>query len=162
MLSGLAIKNELGLDKPLTFVYKNNGCPALDSNDENIFSIPRPITNLANDKFALATEVENRIKILSVLYKLAPSIIDIEPEFLIAEAINLVHPFRWYVFGHLHDSLAKLYNVKPIEYCRENVRYIIADPCRITNFEDHLAALVGHAIAKEQIIKTGREKNTNR
>jgi hypothetical protein len=158
MLSGLAIRNGLGLENPLTLIYKDNGCPALDSNDENIFWFPTPITNLVNDRAALSTEAGNRISILNDIYNTAQSIIDIEAEILIDEAINLVHPFRWYAFGHLHDSLTKLYNLRSLNYCRENVRYIIADPYRIKNFEDHLSALAGHKIEKSQIINIGKKR----
>jgi len=40
--------------------------------------------------------------------------------------IDLTHPFGWYAFGHLHDSLQRLFNVQDIVgNCRQKIIYLV-------------------------------------
>lgn len=161
LLSGLHIDNKLGLSRPLTLIYKEYGQAAIESNDENIFWLPSPISPLVNDAKALASEVNKRIEALQLIYSdNTPNSATVNA-ITAQEAISLVHPFRWYAFGHLHDSLSKLFRVKDLNINRSEVKYIVADSYRIKDFNDHLSALAGHTVEQEQIINIGKAPVVN-
>lgn len=154
--SGLPIDNSLGLCNPLSLIFEQSGRPAMETNDENIFWLPFPITGFSKDKDALTAEVKKRVAVLQAIYtdlsywrtsSGAPSV---------GEAINLIHPFRWYAYGHLHDSLTKLFSIREQDINRDNIVYLVADPLRIKDFSGHLSALAGHVVPDEQIINIGK------
>jgi hypothetical protein len=69
--------------------------------------------------------------------------------------IDLTHPFGWYAFGHLHDSLQRLFNVRDLlsENQHKPLKFIVSDPFRVSDFLDHLQAVVGFRLAKGQVIQ---------
>lgn len=154
--SGLPICNSLGLQNPLTLIYKEGNTPALETNDENLFWIPSPITKYAYNKVSLSNEVACRMKTLNDVYTEAKLKLEPISSLSVLEGINLVHPFRWYAYGHLHDSLTRLYNMKDLCYDKDKIMYVVADPLRIRCFMDHLSALTGHTVAEEQLVNIGR------
>lgn len=56
----------------------------------------------------------------------------------IDEAVYLLHPFGWYAYGHLHDSLMRLFSLP------ESIRdkdLLCCDYRRVVEFEEHIKAL---------------------
>lgn len=56
----------------------------------------------------------------------------------IAEAIYILHPFGWYAYGHLHDSLMRLFSM-PAKGSSCNL--LCSDFRRVVEFEEHISAL---------------------
>jgi hypothetical protein len=68
--------------------------------------------------------------------------------------IDLTHPFGWYAFGHLHDSLQRLHSIKDLLESRNDmpIKFIISNPRAIQGFHDHLNALAGYNIPTDDIL----------
>lgn len=62
------------------------------------------------------------------------------------ESVYLLHPFGWYAYGHLHDSLMRLYSMPEIQPAPS---LLCSDFRRVVEFEEHIEAL---GYSKELII----------
>ena len=65
--------------------------------------------------------------------------------------IYLCHPFGFYAYGHLHDSLQRLFSVRHLLQDRK-YRIVVSRYDRISDFVDHLGALIGRNLDQEEII----------
>lgn len=57
----------------------------------------------------------------------------------IGESIYLLHPFGWYAYGHLHDSLMRLFSLP--ENVATTANLLCCDFRRVVEFESHIEAL---------------------
>jgi capsular polysaccharide biosynthesis protein len=62
------------------------------------------------------------------------------------EAIYLLHPFGWYAYGHLHDSLLRLFSMPEK---MSSAKLLCCDYRRVVKFDQHIEAL---GYRSEQII----------
>jgi hypothetical protein len=72
-------------------------------------------------------------------------------------AVFLLHPFGWYAFGHLNDSLLRLKSLEPLSLIKD-IPILVSDYARVVDFEVHLTVLLGFKptlirVSKEQILK---------
>lgn len=65
--------------------------------------------------------------------------------------VYLCHAFGWYPFGHLHDTLQRLYAVRDIIQSRQ-VKFIASDYNMVVNFKQHLSILADREITNEDMI----------
>ncbi|CAB9495510.1 glycosyltransferase 61 family protein [Alteromonas macleodii] len=54
------------------------------------------------------------------------------------QVIYLIHPFGWYPYGHLHDSLQRLYQWKDVSF--SNPKLLCSDFKRVVEFDKHINA----------------------
>ncbi|WOD06175.1 glycosyltransferase family 61 protein [Marinomonas sp. GJ51-6] len=57
---------------------------------------------------------------------------------LMDEAIYMLHPFGWYAYGHLHDSLMRLCSMPDTP---NDTNILCCDYRRVVEFEEHIEAL---------------------
>jgi hypothetical protein len=65
--------------------------------------------------------------------------------------IYLAHAFGWHAYGHLHDSLQRLFF--PLAECKaEQWTPLVSRHDRVVGFTDHLSALLARPISEEDLI----------
>ena len=57
-------------------------------------------------------------------------------------AVYLLHPFSWYAYGHLNDSLLRLKSIESLNLLKD-VPILVSRFDRVVDFELHLEALLG-------------------
>lgn len=62
---------------------------------------------------------------------------------VLKKAIYLLHPFGWYAFGHLNDTLTKIKNFPDLEMSHD-IPILVSNHEKITDFELHLEILLGY------------------
>lgn len=68
--------------------------------------------------------------------------------------VDLTHPFGWYAFGHLHDSLQRLFNIRDwLQGKSDTVRFILSRYSRVNDFIEHMSALVGFKVKSEHMLE---------
>jgi hypothetical protein len=96
------------------------------------------------DKNKLIKAIETRKQIHSNRAKLIQHKAESEGTFFLSgNNIYLVHPFGFYAYGHLHDSLQRLFNLEAERESMANSRYLISKHDRVSDFVDHFQALAG-------------------
>jgi hypothetical protein len=71
--------------------------------------------------------------------------------------IYIAHAFGWYAYGHLHDSLQRLYNVKEL-LVKGKVKIVVSNFNRVVDFKIHLSALLGFEVDDSDLIVLERGK----
>jgi Glycosyltransferase 61 len=104
--------------------------------DEHIYWLPSTASPYKNQ-----ADIDSRKKAIeAMLPELSSSkIIEIMSPH---DHISLLHPFGWYAFGHLYDTLQKLYSLQLSGFRTSQPRkYIVGDHRRISDFFLHLELL---------------------
>jgi len=118
--------------------------------DEHCYWIPRALS-IANNVGVLQNEIDSRINYLREQVARL-SFVNIPAYESDYEYVYLMHPFGWYAYGHLFDTLQRLF---PIESRAKGSRtLILSDSRRILSFSDHLHAL-GYGSKQVQYIQPG-------
>lgn len=65
--------------------------------------------------------------------------------------IDLTHPFGYYAFGHLFDTLQRLYPTKELLY-QKNIKFIVSEYHNIIDFIKHLSILTDRSITEKDLI----------
>ena len=134
-----------------------NKTPLPQTLDELIFWLPTCICSFFKGN-QLELEVKNRIEYINntcvnkeILDKLnlngGKQITKLEGEF-----IDLTHPFGFYAFGHLFDTLQRLFVFKEI-LNNKNIKFIISKDFKIKDFKKHLSALCQREINDDSLIR---------
>jgi hypothetical protein len=71
--------------------------------------------------------------------------------------IYIAHAFGWHAYGHLHDSLQRLYNVRDL-LVKGKVKLVVSNFNRVVDFKLHLSALLGFAVDDSDLIVLDRKK----
>lgn len=67
--------------------------------------------------------------------------------------VDLTHPFGWYAFGHLHDSLQRVFNVKDFVLDNKNkVKFLVSRHDRVNDFFEHLSVFAGYKVTKDDVV----------
>lgn len=76
-----------------------------------------------------------------------------EPEIITIKkkSIFLGHAFGWHAYGHLHDTLQRLF-FPQVEEGSEDWTLVVSKHDRIISFTEHLSALVGRPVSEPEII----------
>lgn len=64
----------------------------------------------------------------------------------------LGHSHGWYPYGHLHDSLSRLFGIRNL-LDDSNLIFLCSDWNRVTDFHDHLNACVGRVIDEKSVVR---------
>ncbi len=67
--------------------------------------------------------------------------------------IDLTHTFGWYAFGHLHDSLQRIFGVRDLlkKNDKHKIGFIVSNYNRIIDFFTHLSVLVGWEVGRDSV-----------
>ena len=136
-----------------SLVSFSNGDIVEDAIDEALYWQPRPFPfqHLRTDDIAKVL-IEERKNCLSGLkefyYKHYSDNVFIHEE---AIGIYLCHPFGFYAYGHLHDSLQRLYSVRHLPP-DSRYRLVVSSYERVTNFLEHISALLGKTLSDQDLI----------
>lgn len=128
--------------------------------DEHIYWLPStmPSACMQEDDRFTPLMVKERLNSLSflanelkVIANRNAKVVRLDDKFIY---IDLTHPFGWYAFGHLHDSLQRLYSLHQFEEFLEKgrVKFLVCRFDRVRDFELHLSALLRREIDKEELI----------
>jgi len=74
--------------------------------------------------------------------------------------VDLIHPFNAYAFGHLFDTLQKLYPLKDI-LSDPSVKFLVKDYRGIRGFTEQLSALCGRNITDSDLIVINKNVEYN-
>jgi len=121
--------------------------------DEVFYWSPRPFPfAILSNEAAAATLIEERLhhlRLLSMLYRKYFGYQHIaHPS---CQGIYLCHPFGFYAFGHLHDTLQRLYPIRD-QLHHPDIRFVVSAHEMITDFQEHLSILAGRPIKEEDLI----------
>ena len=82
-----------------------------------------------------------------------------EQELFEDKAVDVTHSFGHYAFGHLFDSLQRLFHVK--NEIKEKIKFIVSDYRSIKDFLIHLSVLCERNITEADIICTSEDQLIN-
>ncbi len=121
--------------------------------DEALYWSPRPFPfQILQNEATSAAVIDERfhhLRLLSMLYQKYFGYQQIvHPPCL---AIYLCHPFGFYAFGHLHDTLQRLYPIRE-QLQHSDIRFVVSAHEMITDFHEHLSILAGRRIGEEDLI----------
>ena len=121
--------------------------PIFDVLYEVLYWNPAIRKEIMNDKDLLEKELaERKHKISQMSCELREEITrsiankDISRFALDGEFVYLLHPFGWYAYGHLHDTLMRLYPLRELKN-KDQLNLLCSDFRRVIEFEEHLSAL---------------------
>lgn len=63
-------------------------------------------------------------------------------QIILDEAIYLLHPFGWYAYGHLNDTLLRIKSLQSMSSLKV-IPFLVSDFSRIVDFKVHLRAILG-------------------
>ena len=111
--------------------------------DEIFYWLPSFIPGeTLKDTSALAATIEKRRRDLSIKAQRAKKKAEVDGAMLLSgTSIYLIHPFGWYAYGHLHDSLQRLFNLRGETDIGHTWKYLVSRHDRISDFKDHFQAL---------------------
>lgn len=142
-------------------LLSSEGQLLLETLDEHIYWTPSTMSSsyIQEDKKFNPIVVKERVASLSLLaneLKVVASrnskIIRLPSSHLY---IDLSHPFGWYAFGHLFDSLQRLYSIKDFPSFTTNgkVKFLISRYDRVNDFLLHLSVLLARSISQEDFVE---------
>lgn len=117
--------------KKLGLISDKNGKLISETCNEHVFWHPKIIDYSDQD-------AENRLKYFQEII----DNIDVKNKLIIdsnVDCIYLVHPFEWYAYGHLFDTLQRLYNLKERKF--QGPYLICSDYSRVNDFGSHIEKL---------------------
>ena len=129
-------------------LFDKDGVVLPETLDERIFWEPSCISRFMRDKKILNEQVQIRIRDIKNKHEQAfkcSDFIDVE------NCVDLTHPFSFYAFGHLFDTLQRLYPVRS-QIRDPNTNFIVSRHDSITDFAKHLSAWSERDIRKEDLI----------
>lgn len=139
----------IGPDKNATCIVDSDGSLIVEANNENLFWLdgciyrfryPQSFSGIAIERaLRLQKESEERMRCSTERIKIYD------------KCLFMGHAFGWYAYGHLHDSLQRIY------FCREDIKkekwkIVVNRYDRVVEFLEHLRALVGSWITEEDLI----------
>ena len=100
--------------------FNSNGAVLEETIDERIFWDPVCICPLMHDFLLFSQEVTKRKQ------NIINNKINLDADFMhIDDAIDLTHAFGFYAFGHLFDTLQRLYPIQSLIHDNTNIKFII-------------------------------------
>jgi len=129
-------------------LFDKDGVVLPETLDERIFWEPSCISRFMRDKNILNEHVQIRRRDIKNKHEQAfkcSDFIDVE------NCVDLTHPFGYYAFEHLFDTLQRLYPIKS-QIQDPNIKFIVSIHDRITDFIKHLSAFSERDIRKEDLI----------
>lgn len=133
-------------------LFDENGVVLPETLDEHIFWKPGCISKFMLDKNTLNEQTQIRRRDIKNKHEQAfkcSDFIDVE------NCIDLTHPFSFYAFGHLFDTLQRLYPIKSL-ICDPNIKFIVSRHDSITDFTKHLSALCEREVKQKDLIVANR------
>lgn len=127
--------------------FNQEGDILLETLDEHIFWKPECICQFTKDESILNEQVLSRKKAIIEQHKIDITnmdFIDIE------HCIDLTHPFSFYAFGHLFDSLQRIHAGKFL--IRPKTKFLVSMHDRIIDFTKHLSIWSGREVKDEDLI----------
>lgn len=135
--------NNVFLSEGIFFDKKGNVLS--ESLDEHIFWKPECICKFMKNESILNKQVLFRKKtITKQKINISMDFIDIE------HCIDLTHPFNFYAFGHLFDSLQRIHAGKFL--IRPKTKFLVSEYDRIIDFTKHLSIWSGREVKDEDLI----------
>jgi hypothetical protein len=129
-------------------LFDKDGVVLPETLDEHIFWNPSCISRFMHDKNILNKQVQIRRRDLKNKHEQALK----HSDFInVDNCVDLTHPFGFYAFGHLFDTLQRLYSIKS-QIQDPNIKFIVSRYHRITDFTKHLSALSERDIRKEDLL----------
>jgi hypothetical protein len=120
--------------------------PLAQTLDEHVFWNPKCISGLPIGE--LNKEANFRKKNIE---KEVPSSIS-KVKYLQGQYIDLTHPFGRYAFGHIFDSLQRLFAIPESIISDKTVKFLIGDCSLICEFTEHLSALCKRKIQEKDLV----------
>jgi hypothetical protein len=128
-------------------LFDKDGVVLPETLDEHIFWKPNCICQFMRDNLILNEQVQIRRKeIINRHQKDIKSINFVDVE----SCIDLTHPFSFYAFGHLFDTLQRLYPIKSL--IGPNTKFIVSRYNCIIDFTKHLSIWCGREVKEEDLI----------
>lgn len=70
--------------------------------------------------------------------------------------VDISHPFGWYAFGHLHDSLQRLFNLRDLlGKTEKRYKFIVSKHDRVNDFLIHLSVFAGYLVSEDDLVLLG-------
>lgn len=139
----------IGPSKNATCITDSEGSLIVEANNENLFWLggciykcrdPKKFPRIAIERaLMLQREIDERINSTN------------ERRIITNKCLFMGHSFGWYAYGHLHDTLQRIY------FCREDIRkerwkIVVNRYDRVVGFIEHLRALLGDWATEEDLI----------
>lgn len=143
------ISTGIGEYGSLPLISLGNGELIPETLDEQLYWYPH-VLSMQGGSAQVAQDVSNRKNILCELnsHYLNSNSCDLD----IGQAsIWLAHSHGWYPYGHLHDSLSRLFRIRHL-LKDENITFLCSRWDRVKDFQKHLSACVGRNIHPSSII----------
>lgn len=127
-------------------VFDSTGELCIHCLNEVVYWLPATFPSAAlKDARLRQNELAKRVGQLEQRVKLLLRNSNCRAAVLPGSSVYLYHPFGWYAYGHIHDSLQRFYALHKSRINLDEIQsYLIADPRRIIDFEDHFSALSGN------------------
>ncbi len=123
--------------------------------NEHLYWSPHTLNRVwFEDKKILNLMINERFKFLDAIKRLFFKMLGADQTEVFSDDytyIYIAHAFGWYAFGHLHDSLQRLFSVRNL-LVEGKVKLVVSDPYRIVNFHLHLSALIGFEVNESDLI----------
>lgn len=135
------IINDVWVDPYNGCIFLEDG--SLDSylNYEALFWIKKPyLTKRGHDKCSLSHQILQRTKFLEEDHKKHRN--NLEP-IIVKKGIYFLHPFGWYPYGHLYDTLQRAYSLFLNGTDIRDYLILTSDSDRVVCFHEHLSIALG-------------------
>ena len=150
ILDNVTISTKTGPHHSLPLLIDQHGTIIPETLDEQLYWNPKPL-KLDGTQEEVESEIEYRKKLLNSYsndyISDAISLIEID-----GECVWLGHSHGWYPYGHLHDSLSRLFGIRNLLE-NKNLTFLCSDWDRVTDFHNHLNACVGREVDEKSIIR---------
>ena len=145
------------IQKRLSVICKDEMTIAQETMNEHLFWNPQCIFRYylkSEEPEDIRNEIQRRRSSIEESLKHAPK----KSVRLEGTYIDLTHTFGMYVYGHMFDTLRRLYCIQDIVK-DPSVKFIVSDQRRIVDFRKHLSIMCGREILKEDMILSNVNRN---
>lgn len=124
--------------------------------DEVFYWLPSCIPGeVFKDSNKLQGEIDSRQHLHSIRAREIMQKAEVDGAHILADRnIYLTHPFGWYPYGHLLDSLQRLFSLDSVEKDATDTFYLVSNHSRVRDFADHFQALSGATYGRTKQIDT--------
>ena len=138
----------------LCIVDAQTNRPVLNSLNEFLYWQPKTFSpDVFSNEDQKIIVIKERLAMLDALIRQFLSVpnldlVHIEDEI---EYIYIAHTFGWYPYGHLHDSLQRLFTLKD-GLIKGKCKFVISNYSRVESFFDHLSVAAGFDVSSEDVL----------
>ena len=150
VFDNVTVSTKTGPYRSLPLLSNPQGSIIPETLDEPLYWHPSPLP-LGRAQVEVEADIEFRKKLFKSYYdehQLSSSkCLEID-----SKCVWLGHSHGWYPYGHLHDSLSRLFGIRNLLE-DTNLTFLCSNWNRVTDFHDHLNACVGREVNKKSIIR---------